>query len=135
MSNRRNFIRWGIFGVILSRIFSRQSSVFAQTNSRSRFHQVGTISELKSQGFLLNEDLEIGAVLVTETKDKSLIAIDPTCTHAGCTVEWKEQKKSFICPCHQSKFKQDGTLIGGLASSNLGKYKVKVEKNMVFVAP
>jgi cytochrome b6-f complex iron-sulfur subunit len=130
MTNRRNFIRWGIFGLLLSRIFPRSSSVLAQ----NKFYKVGTIAQLDSQGFLLNEDLEIGAVFVKRKDDKSLIAIDPTCTHAGCIVEWKDKKNTFVCPCHASEFKQDGTRIKGLAKSNLSKYQVKTNNNDVLVS-
>ena len=82
----------------------------------------------------LNEDLEIGPVLVKETIDNSLIAIDPTCTHAGCFVEWEDTENAFVCPCHQSKFEQDGTLIEGLAISDLIKYELKVESDIIWVA-
>ena len=133
MIKRRSFIGWGIISLILTRIFRRQSSILAQDNSPEEFYEVGTIGQLKAEGFLLNEDLDIGAVLVKETADKSLIAIDPTCTHAGCLVEWEEGENSFICPCHNSKFQEDGTLIEGLAVSDLVKYQVKVENNLVLV--
>lgn len=134
MINRRSFFRWGIVGLILTRIISGKSSVFAQDNSPSEFYQIGTLDELQSQGYLLNEDLEIGAVLVRQTEDNSLIAIDPTCTHAGCFVEWEQEEKSFVCPCHNSMFKEDGTLIGGLAISDLSRYQVKVDNGIVLVA-
>ena len=83
---------------------------------------------------LLNEDLEIGAVLVRLTEDGSLIAVDPTCTHAGCLVEWDSQEKALTCPCHGSKFRQTGELISGLASFDLTKYQVKIEGKTILVA-
>ena len=132
MTNRRSFIRWGIIGLFLSRIFARQSSAVAINSNQ--FYEVGTIDELDAQGFLLDEDFEIGAVLVMRKDDQSIMAIDPTCTHAGCTVEWEDNQNAFICPCHQSLFQQDGTRIEGLASSDLAQYEVKIENNKIFVA-
>ena len=73
MTNRRSFIRWGVIGFLLSRIIPRQSSVFAQDK-----YPIGTIQELDAQGFLFNEDLEIGAVYVKRKNDNSIMAIDPT---------------------------------------------------------
>lgn len=133
MTNRRSFLRWGFFGLILSRIFARHSSALAQNNSPAGFTPVGTVQELDSKGFLLNEDLEIGAVLVKRKKDQSIMALDPTCTHMGCIVEWNGKQNAFICPCHDSKFKQDGTRIEGLAPSNLTQYQVKIQNKTIFV--
>ena len=138
MIKRRKFILWGLLGSIFAKITSRKSAVAIENEieiaSPSQFYQVGTIEQLQTEGFLLNEDLEIGPVLVKETLDNSLIAIDPTCTHAGCFVEWEDTENAFVCPCHQSKFEQDGTLIEGLAISDLIKYELKVESDIIWVA-
>jgi cytochrome b6-f complex iron-sulfur subunit len=45
-------------------------------------------------------------------------AISSVCTHLGCVVSHSEQE-GFACPCHGSKFKQDGNVIGGPAPSGL----------------
>lgn len=92
------------------------------------------MTDLEENGFLLNEDLEIGAVLVILKEDNSLIAIEHTCTHMGCLVEWNKQENLFICPCHNSKFQEDGKVVEGLAISDLPIYQVKIENNTVFVA-
>jgi len=43
------------------------------------------------------------------------------CPHMGCNVDWEKSDKQFICPCHQSKFNLDGSLISGPAKSGLEK--------------
>ena len=43
------------------------------------------------------------------------------CPHMGCNVDWNKSSKQFICPCHQSKFNLDGSLISGPATSGLEK--------------
>ncbi len=136
MIKRRVFLLvWATLGVIISK-WLHQLPSFAQNNPESflGYHPVGTIDELKSRGFLLTEELEIGAVLVRLTNDNQIIAVDPTCTHAGCLVEWNEQENVLICPCHSSKFQATGELIEGLAPIDLTKYQVKTDQNLVFVA-
>lgn len=122
---------------ILSFFFTIFTPIFNKTyaqETNSSFYELGSLSDLEKNGFLLNEDLEIGAVLVILKEDNSLIAIEPTCTHMGCLVEWNKQENLFICPCHNSKFQEDGKVVEGLAVSDLPIYRVKVENNTVFVA-
>lgn len=136
MMKRRIFLYWMSLGAVIGAFFSRHAPSNSQNLSESEleFYPVGSVNELKTQGFLLNEDLEIGAVLVRLTDNGSLIAVDPTCTHAGCLVEWDTQAQALICPCHGSKFQATGELIEGLAPIDLTKYQVKIDADTVFVA-
>lgn len=43
------------------------------------------------------------------------------CPHMGCTLKWNPQEHSWDCPCHGSRFQEDGTLIDGPASGDLKK--------------
>jgi cytochrome b6-f complex iron-sulfur subunit len=95
------------------------------------FEVVGTVADLDKTGQLLNEKLAIGKALVVRSGDK-LIAVDPTCTHAGCTVAWNPNQ-TFICPCHSSSFATDGKVLQGPASKPLGLYTAKIEGEFVLV--
>jgi cytochrome b6-f complex iron-sulfur subunit len=133
---RRNFI----IGVFLGGIFSYFSSFWrnslsapGQNKDREGFTKIGTITQLKKEGKILIEDSPIGAVLVMFTPENSLIAIDPTCTHAGCTVAWQKDKKAFVCPCHNSEFTLQGEVIKGRATLPLNTYQVKTEGDVIFL--
>jgi len=52
-------------------------------------------------------------------------AISRTCTHLGCRVNYLEDKQLIECPCHQSRFTMDGTLISGPAKKNLPTFAVE----------
>lgn len=50
----------------------------------------------------------IGAVYVRRTAD-SLIVLQATCPHAGCSVAPSTDGTALHCPCHNSSFGLDGT--------------------------
>jgi cytochrome b6-f complex iron-sulfur subunit len=56
--------------------------------------------------------------------DDAFRVISAVCTHLGCTVQWKPDQRRFDCPCHGSRFKDDGTVIGGPAPRALACYAV-----------
>lgn len=52
----------------------------------------------------------VGAVYLRRGPERKIEALNVTCPHAGCPVEYKAGIKGFLCPCHDSKFHLDGTL-------------------------
>jgi len=50
--------------------------------------------------------------------------ITGVCTHLGCTVQWRQDVRRFDCPCHGSRFREDGTVISGPAPRPLEWYAV-----------
>lgn len=55
------------------------------------------------------------------------------CTHLGCTVIWKPEKKEFHCPCHDGLFDAHGRVISGPPASPLERMKVKVAGEKVII--
>jgi len=54
-------------------------------------------------------------------------AISRTCTHLGCRVNFLEDKQIIECPCHQSRFTPEGTLISGPAKRDLPSFAVEIQ--------
>lgn len=42
----------------------------------------------------------------------------PRCPHLGCALKWNPQERSWDCPCHGSRFTEDGKLIDNPATGD-----------------
>ncbi len=95
---------------------------------------VGTVADLDASGQLMAQTPS-GPVLVIRDpdNDSGLLAVDPTCPHAGCEVDWQDGDQTFVCPCHQSIFATDGSRTSGPANSGLTVYEATIEGDEVFV--
>jgi len=60
-------------------------------------------------------------------EENRVAAISTTCTHLGCIVGLSET--GFACPCHGSRFDQDGNVTGGPAPKPLPWFQVNVAPN------
>ncbi|MFN6461173.1 MAG: ubiquinol-cytochrome c reductase iron-sulfur subunit [Nostoc sp. DedVER02] len=134
---RRDFINWVGLGLIASSLPVAIAACSSQTTSATGDWQtVGTSADLDKTGQLLAKNSPAGPVLVVGTsKSASLTAVNPTCTHAGCTVAWKAEAKKFACPCHGSEYGVDGKVLKGPATEALKTYTAKIESNSVQVKP
>jgi menaquinol-cytochrome c reductase iron-sulfur subunit len=57
---------------------------------------------------------------------REFVAFSPICTHLGCPVNWLQEAKLFLCPCHGSVYNQDGSVAGGPAPLPLYHLPVRV---------
>lgn len=135
---RRDFINWVGLGWLASSLPVALAACSPQTtspkSSAGDWQTVGTTEELDKTGQLLAKNSPIGAILVIGTsKTGNLKAVDPTCTHAGCTVAWQAEAKKFSCPCHGSQFAVDGKVQKEPATKPLKTYIAKIEGNSVLV--
>ena len=60
---------------------------------------------------LLVNGLQACASLLTPTR--------PRCPHMGCALKWNPQEHLWDCPCHGSRFAQDGALLCNPAAGDL----------------
>jgi Rieske Fe-S protein len=58
-------------------------------------------------------------------------ALDATCPHTGCAVDWDGTR--FRCPCHQSEFTADGDRTAGPAPRGLDPQTVEIKDGRIRV--
>lgn len=58
---------------------------------------------------------------VSKNNEGELSVCSAICTHLGCVVHWNSSEQSCDCPCHGSRFCQNGEVLEGPALSDLGE--------------
>lgn len=56
--------------------------------------------------------------------ENGFAALSLLCTHLGCTVT--ENRQGFECPCHGSRFNEDGTVQNGPATKPLQSLQLQI---------
>lgn len=74
---------------------------------------------------------QLGSVFLGK-RSGSLHCLSATCPHAGCGIDYDEQKKHFICPCHNSTFAIDGSRTGGPSPRDMDRLEVAIEGDTIF---
>jgi cytochrome b6-f complex iron-sulfur subunit len=74
-----------------------------------------------------------GRFYLARLEDGGYIAVSLRCTHLGCSINWEEKPKRFVCPCHASSFDMNGSVRNPPAPRALDYYPVVIDKGIVKV--
>ena len=55
------------------------------------------------------------------------------CPHLGCEVPWDNDRKQFVCPCHNSVFAPDGSRVSGPTSRGMDTLPIKTQDGKLMV--
>ena len=69
-------------------------------------------------------------VIVHWSQDEYVV-LSPTCTHRGCRV--RKVQQGFECPCHGSRYDQNGEVIEGPATRPLAQYPVTIQGDQLLI--
>jgi glycine/D-amino acid oxidase-like deaminating enzyme/nitrite reductase/ring-hydroxylating ferredoxin subunit len=100
--------------------YLRENADYPYYMARDRFAGGGTRSlreVRRGAGKVLERDGKM--VAASRAADGSLTLRSAVCTHMGCLVDWNAAERTWDCPCHGSRFKPNGAVIGGPAESPL----------------
>lgn len=140
--NRREFMTWVGVGSIAASLPvalaacspKKAEAPPASSPQADGFQKIGSLADLDKQGFVTSK-IAAGTVLAIRNPAAAnqVIAVNPTCPHRGCVVDWKQDQKEFVCPCHKAKFASDGAVRQGPADKPLATYAAKVEGDSILV--
>lgn len=68
-------------------------------------------------------------IYVNHQANDQLLALWARCTHRGCTVDWDQPDKKFVCPCHRGQFDATGKVLAGPPQMPLNILATKVDKS------
>ncbi|MEN1969428.1 FAD-dependent oxidoreductase [Lentibacillus sp. N15] len=148
------FRKWGMTGgtiaaKVISDLISKEESPYEELFSPSRFQADPAVKEfakanadvakhlIKGKLEYTNDnikDLEPDQATTTrihgkrtgvyKDADNRLYAVDTTCTHLGCEVNWNAGDRTWDCPCHGSRYSFTGEVIEGPAKEPLNKIEL-----------
>lgn len=121
---------WGVafITVVISYIKApRESKGFSEKVSR-----VGPLNELPigAARFVADERLPFWVI---RTSNDELIALEATCTHLRCILQWDKDSGRLICPCHAGAFDLNGNVVAGPPPRPLQSLKVDTRGGIVYV--
>ena len=125
---RRGMLGWitgvGLFGTgVLSAV-----SNFVFIKPRATYGQPQRFSIGKPEDFPPGTRVALEARRLCVVREgNKLAAVSTTCTHLGCIVGISDT--GYACPCHGSRFDQDGNVTGGPAPKPLPWFKVTLAPN------
>ena len=125
---RRKLLSWftgfGLFGSAIITVFSNLIFIKPRaTNGQPNRFSIG-----KPEAIPPGSKIALDQRRICIVRDGNKVAaISTTCTHLGCIVSLSET--GFACPCHGSRYDQDGNVTGGPAPKPLSWYQVQVAPN------
>lgn len=101
------FNKWGMTGAMLCAMLLRDQILEKETEEARLFSPSRSVwkPQLFANGY------EAVKNLLTPSK--------PRCPHLGCALKWNSAERSWDCPCHGSRFTEDGEVLENPANGNL----------------
>ena len=115
---RRDFLGLASLGAVILSSLTVLAGIFRMSKPNVRYEESTRFKIGKSENFPVGtvKKLDDKGVFIF-ANDDGLHAISSVCTHLGCIVNIAEW--GFQCPCHGSKYNENGKVIGGPAPRSL----------------
>jgi menaquinol-cytochrome c reductase iron-sulfur subunit len=122
-------------GSVLAPSFARRDESWLSAGSiddlRDHVPQAVTIRVARRDGYAQVVDRKV--VFLVRTGEKSVTALDSTCTHLGCRTSFDREKGLIVCPCHGGVYDATGKVMGGPPPAPLNALAARVDGTRVMV--
>lgn len=127
-TNRRSFLTWFSSAALFGSAVISALANFVFLKPRATYGQPSRFSIGKPDAYPSGARIAIETRRICVAREGNQVAvISTTCTHLGCIVGVADT--GFACPCHGSRYDQDGNVTGGPAPKALPWYQVKLAPN------
>ncbi|MEW6322174.1 MAG: Rieske (2Fe-2S) protein [Acidobacteriota bacterium] len=72
-------------------------------------------------------------VYLVRTGERTVRALESTCTHLGCRTSYDRERRLIQCPCHGGRFDAQGQVVAGPPPAPLPALPTRVEGDDVLV--
>lgn len=73
-------------------------------------------------------------VVVARVGEDDFVAVWAICTHGACEVAYEADAREVVCPCHGSRFGEDGAVHEGPATRPLRRFEVVRDGDRLWIA-
>jgi cytochrome b6-f complex iron-sulfur subunit len=123
--NRRDFIKSSFktiaVGSLALSAIDVKKILASEPLESTGIQQVINLSDYPALGSVGGSAMISDKVIVIRSAGSKFIALNITCTHKKCEVEF--DGSGFACPCHGSTYDRNGKVTNGPAKKNLRSYK------------
>lgn len=88
--------------------------------------RVEVIAPLVKDGWTAAQHVVLGAAWIRRTGPDIIDARSAVCPHLGCAVGFDLAQNNFLCPCHDSRFGLDGSVLSGPSERGLDQLPVSI---------
>jgi Rieske Fe-S protein len=106
-----------VYGMLLSDMILDRKNSWMEIFDPGRFNPTKDLTKARERGFGVTLQSDSGSESV-EMGERE-IRVKRVCTHMGCQVNWNNAERSWVCPCHGSRFKSEGGVIRSPATRPL----------------
>ena len=75
------------------------------------------------------KNISVGAIYLRKEAGK-VKALHTVCPHLGCFIDYRSSKSDFFCPCHNSNFKLDGSIVSGVSPRPMDPLEIEIRNKV-----
>ena len=75
------------------------------------------------------KNISVGAIYLHKEAGK-VKALHTVCPHLGCFIDYRSSKSDFFCPCHNSNFKLDGSIVSGVSPRPMDPLEIEIRNKV-----